>query len=58
MITRKTFAAMIVPSTAPTWRYDARAAKSSPEAQAVPTTSSAVVTATDASSRSSRQARS
>ena len=47
MITKKTFAAMIVPSITPTWRYAARGAKSSPAPQAasatspVPTTASA-----------------
>ena len=34
MITKKTFAAMIVPSITPTWRYAARGAKSSPAPQA------------------------
>ncbi len=56
MITKKTFAAMIVPSIAPTWRKDARAAKSSPAANAESVTSTATATATSRSSRSTRQA--
>ena len=58
MITKKTFAAMIVPSIAPTWRYGARAAKSSPAANADTATSAITAIATSRSSIRRRQARS